>query len=119
MNHKEMIEKCLGDLPGTGARIHRKGLFGEFELVSINAGVDTVGIPWDEIKHLYKGDPNNITRTDCNNMSDIDDGTKHRWVSTVPIKGNDVKYGRVMFCLKTGIIRNTTFDEFYGGGIVD
>ncbi|MDO4802789.1 MAG: hypothetical protein Q4A15_11545, partial [Prevotellaceae bacterium] len=91
----------------------------EFRLVSVNAGVDSCGMPWDEIKHLYKGDLNHLEYADYRTMKDIDDPDKHRWVCTIPLKGNDARYGRAMFCLKTGILRGQTLDEFYGSGIVD
>lgn len=121
MDYKEMIEKCLGNLNGNGARLRMnwRNTAEPFSLVSVNAGVDGMGLPWKEIKHLYKGDLNHLEYADYKNMEDIDDGEKHRWVSTVPIDGNDAKYGRAMFCLKTGVLRGLTFDEFYGGGLVD
>lgn len=34
-------------------------------------------------------------------------------------EGNDVKYGSYYICIDTMERRNSTFDEFYGGGIVD
>ena len=34
-------------------------------------------------------------------------------------KGNDAKYGHYMVNPRTMCWRNSTFDEFYGGGIVD
>lgn len=47
-------------------------------------------------------------------IEDIDDGSKYEWVQL----GFD-KYGRTMYCNKTGIRRTQTMGEFYGGGIVD
>lgn len=34
-------------------------------------------------------------------------------------QGNDAKYGHYMVNPRTMCWRNSTFDEFYGGGIVD
>lgn len=34
-------------------------------------------------------------------------------------QGNDAKYGHYMINPRTKHWRNSTFDEFYGGGIVD
>ena len=47
-------------------------------------------------------------------IKDIDDGSKYEWVQV-----GQEKYGRCMYCLKTGIRRGQTMGEFYGGGIVD
>ena len=41
-----------------------------------------------------------------------------KWVK-VYIAGNDAKYGSFMICVDTKEWRNTSFDEFYGSGIVD
>ena len=41
-----------------------------------------------------------------------------KWVK-VYIAGNDAKYGSFMICVDTKEWRNVSFDEFYGGGIVD
>lgn len=41
-----------------------------------------------------------------------------RWFK-VHKSGNDAKYGSYMVCFDTKEWRNRTFDEFYGGGIVD
>jgi len=38
---------------------------------------------------------------------------------TVCIKGNDFKYGRYKIDPYNMVWRTTSFDEFYGGGIVD
>jgi hypothetical protein len=51
---------------------------------------------------------------DYKSISDIDDGSKYEWVQV----GED-KYGRSMYCIKTGIRRSQTMGEFYGGGSVD
>jgi len=55
-----------------------------------------------------------IPLTEIVTIKDIDDGDKYEWVQ---IKGE--KYGRSMYCLKTGIRRGNTMGEFYGSGIVD
>jgi len=55
-----------------------------------------------------------IPLTDYETIDDIDDGSKYEWVQV----GQD-KYGRCMYCLKTGIRRGQTMGEFYGGGVVD
>lgn len=34
-------------------------------------------------------------------------------------EGNDAKYGHYMVNPISGLYRSSTFDEFYGGGIVD
>jgi len=47
-------------------------------------------------------------------IKDIDDGSKYEWVQV-----GQEKYGRCMYCVKTGIRRSQTMGEFYGGGIVD
>jgi len=57
---------------------------------------------------------NRIPCVDHKTISDIDDGSKYEWVQV----GED-KYGRSMYCLKTGIRRSQTMGEFYGGGSVD
>jgi len=57
---------------------------------------------------------NKLPYVDEKTISDIDDGSKYEWVQV----GTD-KYGRCMYCLKTGIRRGQTMGEFYGGGIVD
>lgn len=55
-----------------------------------------------------------IPRTEAVDINDIDNGDIYEWVQ---IKGE--KYGRSMYCLKTGIRRGNTMGEFYGSGIVD
>lgn len=47
-------------------------------------------------------------------INDIDNGATYEWVQ---LAGD--KYGRSMYCLKTGIRRGNTMGEFYGSGIVD
>ena len=56
----------------------------------------------------------NLPCVDYKTISDIDDGSKYEWVQV----GED-KYGRSMYCLKTGIKRSQTMGEFYGGGSVN
>ena len=55
-----------------------------------------------------------IPLTKKETLTDIDNGDVYEWVQT---RGE--KYGRSMYCLKTGIRRGNTMGEFYGGGIVD
>ncbi|MFD1675640.1 hypothetical protein [Alicyclobacillus fodiniaquatilis] len=50
-------------------------------------------------------------------VPDVNNTEKYEWVQ-VQI-GPDSKYGRVMFCLKTGIKRSQTMGEFYGTSTVD
>ncbi|MFW5962158.1 MAG: hypothetical protein ACOCQR_00905 [bacterium] len=50
-------------------------------------------------------------------IKDIDDSDKYSWV-IVKI-GNELKYGRTAYCLKTGIRRSLTREEFYGNSTVD
>lgn len=47
-----------------------------------------------------------------------DSGGNKNWVK-VHVAGNDAKYGSFMICVDTKEWRNVSFDEFYGGGIVD
>jgi hypothetical protein len=55
-----------------------------------------------------------ISLTKIESIPDIEDGEKYEWVQ---LPGD--KYGRSMYCLKTGIRRGNTMGEFYGSGIVD
>jgi len=73
-------------------------------------------------------------------IPDIDDQDKYEWHEFLSVKqvrkgeikagwphGEpedrivtcDSKYGRSMYCPKTGIKRSQTMGEFYGGGVVD
>ena len=45
---------------------------------------------------------------------DIDNGDKHEWYSF-----GDGKYGRIMYCKKTGTFRHQTMGEFYEDSTVD
>jgi hypothetical protein len=45
-------------------------------------------------------------------------GSGRKW-HKVCRKGNDWKYGHFYVSIETKEYRNATFDEFYGGGIVD
>lgn len=47
-----------------------------------------------------------------------DDQKKLKW-ELICAEGNDWKYGRMMVCREKKIVRNLTFDEFYGGAVVD
>ena len=77
----------------TEAFVDRMGFKGSYE-------------EYDRIKNIP------LTKDDA--IKDVDDGEIYEWVQ---IKGD--KYGRSMYCLKTGIRRSNTMGEFYGSGIVD
>ena len=53
-------------------------------------------------------------RYDEKELPDFNDGSKYEWVQV-----GDEKYGRFMYCLKTGMHRHQTMGEFYGSGVVD
>lgn len=52
--------------------------------------------------------------TDLKTIPDANDGSKYEWVEV-----GDTKYGRYMYCLKTGIKRSSTMGEFYQSSPVD
>jgi len=68
-----------------------------------------LNVPKEELDRIGK-----IPMTKTDTINDIDDGDKYEWVQ---IPGD--KYGRSMYCTKTGTRRGNTMGEFYGSGIVD
>ena len=60
----------------------------------------------------YKKIINACKEIDCEQI-----GNK-KWYS-IRKKGNDPKYGTLKICLDTMEWRGRSFDEFYGGGVVD
>ena len=67
-----------------------------------------------QVKHPLTEEIKKIPLTEWEDIPDIDDKEKYNWI----MMGKD-KYGRSMYCTKTGIRRSTTMGEFYEGGIVD
>ncbi len=78
--------------------------------ITVNAFIERKNLNDPEIAEKIK----NLPYTELSDIADIDNGEKYEWVQV----GN-TKYGRCMYCLKTGIKRGQTMGEFYGSGIVD
>jgi hypothetical protein len=68
----------------------------------------------DHEMHPYTDEIKAIPLTRWEDIPDIDDKEKYNWI----MMGKD-RYGKSMYCTKTGIRRSTTMGEFYGSGIVD
>lgn len=122
MDYKKQIEELLALKEGNGSRCMR--VFNGFnkpstyKLCSVEAFVTSVGMPWEQIKHIHPT-PEHPVLTKLENVQDINNPEKYRWVSTMVNPNNDAKYGRNMFCLKTGILRGQTMGEFYETSTVD
>ena len=96
----------LNNVKNNLAQKQTKSVTDELEKVQKNGYNTSISQEaYDYIKKNYK----KISR---------DSGGNKKWVK-VHVAGNDAKYGSFMICVDTKEWRNVSFDEFYGGGIVD
>lgn len=69
---------------------------------------------YQEVLELIQNLRNEKSIVSENDFDEIDNGEIHEWYSV-----GDDKYGRLMYCLKTGIVRHQTMGEFYENTTVD